>query len=65
VSDANVPPKLSSDENPVIVMSPPTILIDDSSEILTVPTKLIAPVLLKIVTKLPTLKSPNSLVPDV
>ena len=56
---------MSAAENPVIVMSPPTILIDVSSEIATVPTKLIAPVLLKIVTKLPTLKSPNSLVPDV
>ena len=64
-SEAKAPPSSSLSENPVIVMFPPTILIDDSSEILTVPTKLILPVLLNMVTKSPTLKSPNSLVPEV
>ena len=49
---------------PVTTTSPPFNFKNSTSEIVTVPVKVIAPVLFSILANVPTLKSPSSSVPE-
>ena len=63
-SDALDPPNVLESSNPVTTTSPPFSFKNSTSEIVTVPVKVMLPVLFSILANVPTLKSPSSSVPE-
>ena len=64
LSEEDAPPSVLESSKPVTTTSPPFSFKNSTSEMVTVPVKVIAPVLFSILANVPTLKSPSSSVPE-